>query len=472
MQMLPLILFMIIVPVIAFGVIVLLGGRHSRKILLASTLINLLITFSIFAAAALSGGINYSESYSYIPAIGINLAFRVNVISLVLLIMSSIVLFATALSGNTEKERPKLSSALIALFQVAAVGLFTSESLILLFIFWDIGVISLFFMINVLGSANRKSASINFLIYEILSSSLLLLGIILIYFYTPVHSFDIQYIMANAYLIPTGMQTIIFMIFFAAFMINMPIFPMHFWLPDAHTEAPTQGSMLLSGILTKFGAFGMLLLFLMLPVASKYSTYVAALAIFSIIYSAFLLIRQKDLKKIIAYSTIVEMGIILVGISASNTFGINGAAYAMLSHGLAISLMFLLVGIIKHMFGERNISVLKGTVINASAITYAFLFGVLAMIGFPLTAGFIADILLFIGSFQAFGLYGLIPLIGLVVMGSYLYFVISKSMLSEDEHSKNVDFATVWQKIGCAIFIFFIFLYGILPFTIIGLIKL
>lgn len=463
---------MIIIPVIAFAAILVLKGRHGRKIIAASTMVNLAITFSIFASALLSGNANYSETYSYIPAIGINPTFRVNTIALILLIMSSIVLFATALSGNTENERHKPSSALIALFQVAAAGLFTSSNLIFFFIFWEIGVVSLFFMINVLGSANRKAASINFLIYEIFSSSLLLLGIIMIYFYTPVHSFDIQYITMHASMIPIGMQSIIFFILFAAFMINMPIFPMHFWLPDAHTEASTQGSMLLSGILTKFGGFGMLLLFLMMPVASQYSIYIAALAIFSTIYSAFLLIRQKDLKRIIAYSTIVEMGIVLVGISASNAFGINGAAYAMLSHGLAIALVFLLVGIIKQMFGERSISILKGTVVNASAITYAFLFGVLAMLGFPLTAGFIADILLFIGSFQAFGLYGLIPLIGLVLMGSYMYFVINKSMFSVKEHSENVEFATIWQRMGCAILIFFILLFGILPFTILGLIKL
>lgn len=463
---------MLIVPIAALAMIFFADRKYSRTIILGSTIINMLVTLSVFIASILTKTINITEQYPYISSLGITLGFQVNVISLILLIMSSVVLFATALSGNPEKQGPRLSSALLALFQIAAVGLFASANLFVFFIFWDIGVIALFFMINTLGSANRKAASMNFLIYEIFASSLLLLGIMLIYFYTPVHSFDIQYIIANASSIPTNMQTIIFTVLFVAFMINMPIFPMHFWLPDAHTEASTQGSMLLSGILTKFGGYGMILLFLMLPIASKYSIYVAALAGVSIFYSVFVLMKQTDLKKIIAYSTIVEMGIIMLGISASNNFGIYGATYAMLSHGFAVALMFLLVGVIKHIFGERSINVLKGTVVNARSTTYTFLIGTLAMIGFPLTAGFIADILLFIGSLQAFGIFGILPILALIFMGGFLYYVINKCMLSASEYSETVDFVKLEQKLGYALLVFFIFLYGILPFTILNLIKL
>ena len=182
--------------------------------------------------------------------------------------------------------------------------------------------------------------------------------------------------------------------------------------------------------------------------------------------------KQTDIKRIIAYSTIVEMGIIMFGITTLNPFGTYGAVFAMLSHGLAIALMFLLVGVIKHIFGERSISSLKGTVKNAASTTYAFLIGVLAMIGFPLTAGFIADILLFIGGFQAFGLLGLVPLFALFLMGAFLYFVINKSMLSTQDYSQTVSYVGLEQKMGYTLLLFFIFLYGILPFTILNLIKL
>lgn len=463
---------MLAIPVVAALAILATGKRYSRRIILASTIANVIMVMLIFLSSIISGSISVSEQYPYISSLGVSLGFGINTISLVLLIMSSVVLLAAALSGNPENENPKFAALMIALFQLAATGLFSSSNLFLFFIFWDIGVIAMFLMINVLGSANRKAASFNFLVYEIFASMLLLLAIILIYFYTPVHSFDIQYIASNAASIPSRMQTIIFILLFGAFMINMPIFPMHFWLPDAHTEASTQGSMMLSGILTKFGGFGMLLLFLMMPVSAKYAIYVAGLAIVSIFYSVFLLMYQTDIKRIVAYSTIVEMGIILVGISAGNAFGTYGATYAMLSHGLAVALMFLLAGVIKYIFGERNISMLKGTVVNAASTTYSFLIGAFAMVGLPLTAGFIADILLFIGSFQAFGIMGLVPLFALVLMGAFLYFVIGKSMLSSKEHSETVNFVALDQKIGYALLIFFIFLFGILPFTILNLVKI
>lgn len=463
---------MIFIPAIAVLAILLSNEKRSGSIILASTIINVIITLLIFASSLLSGSVNISEQYPYIGSLGISFAFRINIISLALLIMSSVVLFAAALSGNPEKEHQKTSSALIALFQIAAVGLFASANLFMFFIFWDVGVVAMFFMINVLGSANRKTASMNFIIYEIFASSMLLLGILLIYFYTPLHSLNIAYIASNAASIPANMQAIIFAVLFVAFMINMPLFPMHFWLPDAHTEASTQGSMLLSGVLTKFGGFGMLLLFSMMPIASKYSVYIAILASISIFYSVLLMIYQTDIKRIIAYSTIVEMGIIMIGISALNSLGTYGALYMMLSHGFVIALMFLLVGVIKHSFGERSISVLKGTVVDAASTTYSFLIGALAMVGFPLTAGFIADILLFLGSLQAFGIFGIIPLFAIILMGGFLYLVIEKSMLSTREHSRAIEFVAIRQKAGYAVLLFFILLFGIVPFALLNLVKI
>jgi NADH-quinone oxidoreductase subunit M len=359
-------------------------------------------------------------------------------------------------------------------FNLESERLLSSDSinLFLFFIFWNIGITALFFMINILGSANRRNASINFLVYQAFASALLLLGIILLYFYTPLHSFDIQYITANASQIPVSTQELIFLVLFVAFMINMPIFPMHFWLPDACTEASAQGSMLLSGVFTKFGGFGMLLLFTMLPFSSTYAAYIAMLAAISMFYSVFVLMRQTDLKRVVAYSTIVEMGIVMLGISALNSFGTYGLAYAMLAHGLSVALMFLVAGSMRYIFGERDIKVLKGTVLNAKFTTYTFLVGTLAIVGFPLTSGFIANILVFMGTIQAFGLYGSVPLLALILMGAYLYFIINKSMLSTKEHSEAVNFIGMEQRIGYLLLMFFIFLFGTLPFIIFNLVKL
>ncbi|MDE1833070.1 MAG: NADH-quinone oxidoreductase subunit M [Candidatus Micrarchaeota archaeon] len=468
MNILPII---IAIPAIALVLIALLKERHSKLISTASTGIVLALSIALLALSIQAGKASFSQQYSYIGSLGIGLDLNVGIIQLILLLVSSAVLFAAAMSGNTEDEKHRLSSFLVVLFQLASVGLFSSANFFIFFIFWDVGVVALFFMINTLGSANRKIASINFLIYELFASALLLLAILLIYFYTPVNSFDLSYIAAHAGLIPANIQMIIFALLFVAFMINMPLFPTHFWLPDAHTEASTQGSMLLSGVLTKYGGYGMLLLFTMFPISAQFSKYVAVLAAASAFYAVFVLMRQTDVKRIIAYSTIVEMGIIMFGISAVNNYGIYGSAYAMLSHGLAVALMFLAVGVLKHVFGERDIRVLKGTVVNARSTTYIFLVGTLAMIGFPFSATFIADILIFLGAIQAFGVYGLIPLGAIAMLGAYLYFVINKSMLSTKEASSTVGATTMGHRLGYALLLLLIFAFGTMPFLLLNLIR-
>jgi NADH-quinone oxidoreductase subunit M len=255
-------------------------------------------------------------------------------------------------------------------------------------------------------------------------------------------------------------------------MTNMPLFPMHYWLPDAHTEASTQGSMLLSGILTKFGGFGMIILFTIIPLSSSHSLYIAALATLSAIYGALIMIRQTDLKRVIAYSTIVEMGVIMVAISAGNALGTSGAIYGMLSHGLIVAFMFLAVGFIKHTFKERNITRLRGILSNAKTTAYMFMLGALAMVGLPLTSGFVAEVLIFLGAAQAFGLYGLLPLIPIIIMGAFMYGIVSKIILSSNEPSERFDYVSADQKIGYYIIAASIVAVGILPFFILNLLKL
>ena len=447
-------------------------GKYSRAIASAFSLMALSIALAMLYFAVASGSANSTELYSsYISSFNISLEFRTTAISLALLLMATIVSFVTLLSGNAERDREKTASSLVLLFELAAIGLFTSANFFLFFIFWDIGVVALFFMIYLLGSANRRSAAMKFLVYEVLASLLLLLGIMVIYFYTPVNSFDIATIIANASLMPMGMQALVFVLLFLAFMINMPIFPLHLWLPDAHTEASTQGSMLLSGILTKFGGYGMLLLFSMLPIAGSYSVPIGILAGFSAFYVTFVLMTQHDIKRVIAYTTIVEMSIILFGIATLNSIGIVGATYAMLAHGLTIALLFLVAGSVSYVFRERDIRTLKGVVRNSISTAYTFLTGVFATTGVPLTAAFVGDILIFSGAIRSFGLYGIVPLFALVLMGGFLYFVANKSFMSTVEYTGEAEALGKSQKAGYALLIISIFAFGVLPFFILNLLN-
>jgi NADH-quinone oxidoreductase subunit M len=470
------------IPFIGIMLVVLFAGviataaveeRRSRNVAAVFSGIALILAFAVLAYSMATGGINISESYAYyLYQFSVDLKLQLSVVSLALLLMASAVSFITLISGNVEREMEKASSFLIMLFEFSAIGLFASGNLILFFIFWDIGIIALFFMIYLLGSVNRRRAAIKFLIYELLASLLLLLAIMLIYFYTPLHSFDIDFIMANSSLIPLSIQLPVFLLFFIAFLINMPVFPVHLWLPDAHTEASTQGSMLLSGVLTKFGGYGMILLFMMIPSGYYYSNMIAVLAGFSAFYAAFVMMTQHDIKRVIAYTTIIEMSIILIGISALNTFGTAGATYAMLSHGFVISLLFLAAGSIGYIFGERDMRVLKGVIKGSLSTGYSFLVGVLAVTGVPLTAAFIGDLLIFIGAVQAFSIIGAVPLLVLILVGAYLYYVISKSILSTKEATPNVDYIGWSQQFGYAALLFFIFLFGLLPFIILNFFNL
>jgi NADH-quinone oxidoreductase subunit M len=469
--MFPFISTMIVLSVVAMAVTALADKKHSRLIATAAALMMLLLVLAMLGISLGSGSASFSESYPYISSLSLSIGFRVGASSLVLLLMSSIVLVVTAFSGNPECCKPKAGSMLTELFQIAAIGLFSSSNLFVFLVFWSIGVVVMFLMINVLGGANRVHASMSFMAYEAFAAALILFGVLMLCFHTPLHSFDIQYITANSGSIAQTTQTLVFAVLFVAFMAGMPIFPMHFWFSEAHAEAPTQGSMMLS-VFTQFGAFGMLLLFTMLPIASKYAGLVAALATFSAVYSALVLIGQREIKRIVASSSMVGAALVLLGISAANGMGTSGALYLMLSQGLAASLLFLVAGSIKQIFGERDIRLLKGVVIDARATAYTFVAGALALSGFPLTASFIGYLLVFMGSVQAFGAYGVVALLAPLLMGAFMYSVISKSVLSAKGRSSSVDAIGGSQHLGYALLLVAILLFGVLPFVLLGLMKM
>ena len=468
--MTPILLVWIIIPIF-FMCMIAVFKRYSRAFSIASTAAGLLLASYVIAQALMSGSPVAAESFGYITSLGIGFDLTATPVSLVLLLMSSIVLLATAIGGNISKDRPRPSSLLVVLFQLGATGLFLSGNFFLFFIFWDIGVIAPFFMINILGSANRRVASYKFILYELFSSALLLTAIILVYFYSPGHTLNIYSLASQYSSMPTYIQETIFSLFFIAFMINMPLFPLHTWLPDAHSEASTQGSMVLSGVLTKFGGFGMLLIFITMPIAKSFSSYIAALAVISAFYAAFLMMRQRDIKRIIAHTTIIEMSIIMFSIATMTAIGYEGALYGMLSHGLVVALMFLAAGGIEHMFHERNIGMLSGISKYSRITSYVFLIGIFVMSGLPLTTGFVSDLLIFIGGIKAFGVYGIVPLFSLILLAGFMYLVINLSFFANKHPTRPSDHLPKAAKAGYAILLLSIFIFGILPFIVLNLVN-
>ncbi len=375
----------------------------------------------------------YSESLAYIPELNTRVLFTVTPVSMILMLMTSIISIAALLSIRPILERERGLSFLIMLFQLSSIGLFLSYNLLLFFMFWEMGVITVFMLINIFGSSESNNASMRFLMYSIVSSSLLLLGIILIYLYTPAHSLNIDTIIANSATIPYTIGAVIFAIMFAAFMIKIPLFPFHSWVGSAYAEAPTSGSVVISGILSKYGLYGIFMLFVMFNTTQSMRISILIIAAISAFYSVFVAIKSRDIKVLLAYTGMVESAIIIIGITSGNATGYYGAIYGMFAYGLSIALLFLAAGTIEQMYGSRNVDNIKAIVKNSASTAYAFIFGVFAATGLPLTGVFIADILIFTSGFEAFGILALIPIVTIMIIAAYLYRIVSKSVLNSKE---------------------------------------
>jgi len=432
---LPILPLIILIPYLSIIPILLFDRKHSYNISIAASFISFILTLLVVYAS--TAGQTLSFSVPYINYLNINLSLQVTHLNLMLLLMTSIIFLAVSLVGkHFIKDEHKQYNVIFAIAEGSCLAIFLAANLFLFYIFWELAEIMMFFIIFIYGGFGRKSAATKFIVYSLASSLLLLIAIIMIYTSVTPHTFDILTIIKDvgtAHQITQATQLTIMALLLLSFMIKMPVFPFHSWLPDAHTEAPTTGSMILAGVLLKFGGYGLLLMFLMIPISLDYTKYMAVVFGFSAIYAAFAAMRQGNLKRAIAYTSITDMGIVAVGVAAYGILGSNGALYAMLSHGIVISLLFLIAGTVGELYGTLEIAKIKGIIRNFPVITYFFIFGAVALVGIPLTAGFIGDLLIFLASTQVFGVIGVLPLVGIIVMGALMFWLIERMFLSKKE---------------------------------------
>ncbi|MEM0106928.1 MAG: NADH-quinone oxidoreductase subunit M [Candidatus Micrarchaeaceae archaeon] len=457
--MFPFIIAMFVILAFSLAIIAIFKDRFSYYIAAASSSIILILNAAIDIEAYTNGWPSLS-AYLYLPFLSSNLTFTFNPTSAILVTMSSIVIFVSVIADIKNLQK-KGMAFLVMLFEFATIGLFTSASLLSFYIFWDIGVAASFFMINNFGGPIRHKAAMKFLIYSFAASALLLFGILLIYFLPSVHTFNIGSIVATQ--IPDSVQTIIFAVLLSAFMIKASIFPLHSWMPDAYSEAPTSGSMLLAGILSKYGMYGILLLFIMLPISAKLSFYIMCIAFISTFYSAFVMIQQRDIKRMLGFMSMAELSFLLIGISSANPIGIFGGTFGLLSHGFSIALLFLVAGSMEYIFSSRNIAFLKGVIKSSVSTFYSFIIGIFASLGLPLTTAFVADLLVSIGAFKAFGFIALLPLLAFVLIAAYAYYVIEIISYTKSVNESNFLIGKTY-KFGYAVLILCIFIFGLMPF--------
>jgi len=338
---------------------------------------------------------------------GISYKMGVDGISILFIVLTAFLMPLCILASWTSiKDRVTEYMIAFLVLETLMIGVFSALDLMLFYLFFEGGLIPMFIIIGVWGGANRVYAAFKFFLFTLLGSVLMLVAIIAIYIYSGVAleggaTTDIELLHTMA--IPAGMQFWLWLAFFASFAVKMPMWPFHTWLPDAHVEAPTAGSVILAGVLLKMGGYGFLRFSLpMFPDASQFfAPLVFVLSVIAIIYTSLVAFRQTDIKKLIAYSSVAHMGFVTIGIFSLNPQGVQGAVFQMISHGVISGALFLCVGVVYERMHTREISFYGGLVSRMPIYAMVFMLFTMGNVGLPGTSGFVGEFLILIGSFQA-----------------------------------------------------------------------
>jgi len=387
-----------------------------------------------------SARLQFDVNTSWIDVINSRYHLAIDGISLPLLLLSMLItVLCVIYSWNhfPEPHNPKAFLALILLLEVGMNGTFAAQDLILFFVFFEIVLLPMFFMIGVWGGPNREYASIKFFLFTLFGSALMLLSFLALYFLGDAHTFDIAELAArHGEGIVESTQTLVFAGMFLGFAIKVPMFPFHTWLPDAHTEAPTVGSVLLAAVMLKLGTYGFVRI--ALPVlpdgAVNWAPWIGALAVIGIIYGAFCCLAQTDMKRLIAFSSVAHMGFVMLGIATLTDFGINAAIFGMVAHGLITGMLFFLAGSVQHNFHTREIKRLGGLLTQAPKMGWILGFTAMASLGLPGLAGFWGEFPVLLSSYQpapelseiTFRIYMVIAAIGTVLAAGYLLWMLQR----------------------------------------------
>ena len=396
------------------------------------------------------------------------LTFAVDKLSVIMLVLTSILLLLVTLSSwHIEKSSAYFS--LLVFFSGAIFGVFMSTNLLWFFIFWELTLIPMYFLIGIWGAEERVYAAVKFFLYTHVASMLILLAFFLLHKQSG--TFDMTLIKESVLVTPA----LIWWLLFVGFAVKMPLFPFHTWLPDAHVQAPAPVSVLLAGVLLKMGAYAMIrMVLLMLPhQAQKYVWILLLLGVISLVYSAFMALYETHLKKMVAYSSISHMGLVAIAMATLSYDGLSSAVYEMIGHAFIIAPLFLIAGFFHHKTGSWQMQEMGGIMRKAPYISLIFIIAGLGALGFPATMGFVGEISILISSIEKYGLWLIVVAFTSMLSASYIIWTFrrviygSMSILVE-----KTDFSiSKMEFFALIIFTFFIIVFGVYPQALFSIIN-
>jgi NADH-quinone oxidoreductase subunit M len=430
----PILSLVVFTPLIGVAILLLIPGENHRAIrwmALLAALASFGFSLALIGYQPTGAEFQFREDLSWIPAFGMRYTVGVDGLSVVLVLMTTVLSVVSSFySWDPIQVRVKEYYATMLLLMVGMLGVFVSLDLFLFYVFWEISLIPMYLIIGIWGGPRRIYATVKFVIYTLVGSLLMLVAIlaVAIAHASAGNPFTFSYETLRDFGYADGLQALAFVAFFLAFAIKVPMWPLHTWLPDAHVEAPTAGSIILAGVLLKLGGYGFLRYSLpLLPDASKsFAPIVIALAVIAVLYGAMVSMVQPDLKKLIAYSSVSHMGFVMLGAFVFNTQGLQGAVFQMVSHGITTGALFLLVGVIYERTHDRQIAHMGG--LNGRLPHYAAIFGLFtfASIGLPGLSGFVGEFLVVLGAFQYSGWVAAATMLVVIISAVYMLWMFQR----------------------------------------------
>jgi len=452
------------------------NGKLIRVVTFTVMLVDFVVSLPLFFAFnANTAAFQFVEKVDWVPSLGISYHLGLDGISLLLVLLTTFLGPIVVLGSAGIKKSLRGYFASMLILQTGMLGTFLSLDLFLFYVFWEVMLIPMYFLIGIWGGVERIYAAVKFFIYTMVGSLLMLVGILWIYFNTTVpgigHTFDYTLIMEHASMASKA-QIWLFAAFALAFAIKVPMFPFHTWLPDAHVQAPTAGSVILAGVLLKMGTYGYIRFAMpMFPEGVEFfKPLMLILAVVGIIYGALVSIVQPDMKKLVAYSSVSHLGFVMLGLFALNSQGVTGAMIQMINHGLSTGALFLLVGVVYDRRHTRLIADYGGIAKVMPFYAAVFMVVMLSSVGVPGLNGFVGEFLILIGAYQTAPAFAIFAAAGVILAAIYLLWMYRRVFFGELVHEENKSLKdlniTEWASL-LPILVFIVWI-GVHPNTFLG----